>query len=327
MILSMGFGLIAAIGISQVMGRSGGSAVEAPKMGPVIVSADPLDLNSALTEESVTLENWPLDIIPENAATSLDEIKDKYINRRMSKGMPLIKSTIVTRQDLNKLPIPEGFRVVAIKVSGDSLVAGLLGPGDLVDVVGFFERRTRGGSKQTTTRTFLKALRVFSVNNKITVSEQREDGSTSSSGIVGVLVSQKQAEEIIHVMRTGSIQLVLRPMADMEGDDEVDSLEDILDWQNSSEIAATPTPVGPEAAPRTQFAAPESFAAQDSMIVWIGNSPEKVIFTPGALPQTTGQRRPGPPPREAMEVRAIREDFNGSDEIDRNLEQDQYRGE
>ncbi len=46
MILSMGFGLIAAIGISQVMGRNNGPAVKAPKMGPVLVAADHLDHNA-----------------------------------------------------------------------------------------------------------------------------------------------------------------------------------------------------------------------------------------------------------------------------------------
>ena len=73
MILSMGFGLIAAIGISQVMGRSKGSNQPAQKMAPVLVAADHLDMNVLLTEENVKIENWPEAIIPEDAAVALED--------------------------------------------------------------------------------------------------------------------------------------------------------------------------------------------------------------------------------------------------------------
>ena len=76
MVMSMGFGLIAAIGISQVMGRSSAPASSGPKMGAVLLTADHLDHHTFLNEENVKIENWPVSIIPENAVTDIAQIKD-----------------------------------------------------------------------------------------------------------------------------------------------------------------------------------------------------------------------------------------------------------
>ena len=147
MVLSMGFGLIAAIGISQVMGRSS-SAQPAVKMGSVLVAADDVDIHQKLTEENVKIENWPANIIPEDAITSLEEITEtkQIVLSRLSKGMPIVQSQCITEKEHinNGKQIPEGFKVVAIKVSGDDTISGLLKPGDKVDVIGFFKKKVNG---------------------------------------------------------------------------------------------------------------------------------------------------------------------------------------
>ena len=103
MVVSLGFGLVAAVGISQVMGR--GTNVAAPKIqtGPVLVTTDTLDHNAVLSESNVKIENWPLQIIPENAATSFEQIESKALVTRMNKGLPILLSDLVNESEKKNL--------------------------------------------------------------------------------------------------------------------------------------------------------------------------------------------------------------------------------
>lgn len=327
MILSMGFGLIAAIGISQVMGRSNGTSQPVTQMAPVLVAADHLDMNALLTEENVKIENWPANIVPPDAAASIEEITDMVIRTRLSKGMPIVKSTIINKNKQNILTIPAGFKVVAIKVSGDDMIAGLLQPGDKVDVIGLFKRRNNVGQQQNTTRTFLKALRVFSVNNKMTAVEVRSESGNTGGAIVSLLVTEKQSEQIYFVQKTGEIKLVLRGDY-VETDDEVQDLAGIMDW-GDPEPEAEPEPQ-PQGSLLSKFAS--SFGGQQkktSMIIWSNGSAEQVFFQPGSIPQKSGMAPVVDPLDSGDEEEDVEDDVdsNGSEEIDRGLGQDQYRSQ
>ena len=283
MVLSMGFGLIAAIGISQVMGRSS-SAQPAVKMGSVLVAADHLDIHQLLTEENVKIENWPANIIPEDAVTSLEDITDKVVLSRLSKGMPIVGSQCISKKEhiQNGLAIPEGFKVVAIKVSGDDTISGLLKPGNKVDVIGFFKTRGSGGETQTTSKTFLKALRVWSVDGSRRASRD-EGGSGGGNAIVGVLVNEKQSEDIYFAQKTGSIKLVLRGDY-VEGDDEVEDLDDLMNWGKDSDGAED------EDMAKEVMVSAGSSSKQPAarMVIWERGSPREITFAPNQLPTESG---------------------------------------
>ena len=66
------------------------------------------------------------------------------------------------------------------------------------------------------------------------------------------------------------------------------------------------------------------------MTVWIGNTPEVVTFEPGKLPSNTqfaSTPSQMPSEDEGHDDEDDEADSDGSNEIDRGLEQDQYRGE
>ena len=352
MILSLGFGLVAAIGISQVMRANNANAQPLQEMGPVLVAGDFLDMKTDLTEENVRIENWPAAIIPEDAATSLEDIKDMSLQVRMSKGMPIVKSTLIHKNSKSVIQIPEGYKVVAIKVSGDDMIGGLLNPGDKVDVIGLFKKKGRDGQQQTISRTFLKALRVFSVNNKLSANIDRQETTTSGSAIVGVLVTEKQSEEIVYVQKTGDIKLVLRGEY-VEGDNDVESIEDIMQLDES--VAGNDGSEGNNPASFASSASSSAAAAVSglfqqyaqaavgapaeptSVIVWKGGEVEKYIIAEGEVPQRIGSGEAAVPPLapalsqpipasnlEDSEALEDEDDFDGGAENDRDAEEDQY---
>ncbi len=319
MILSMGFGLIAAIGISQVMGRNNGPVVAAPKMGPVLVAAAALDHKALLNEENVRIENWPIEIIPENAATTIDQITDMAIRTRMSKGLPIMMTDLVNKNEVSRLNIPEGYKVVAIKVSEDDTIAGLLNPGDKVDVIGLFKTSSRTGEKRTFSKTFLKALRVFSVNSQMTANTgSRTESSTRGNAIVGVLVTEKQSEAIVYVQKTGTLKLVLRG-DNMDEEDNND--EDLLAFgfpdQDQDDID--------EAKSDSEEQTMSISYNSSSMVIWEGNDPETFTFKAGSLPEPSSRSRMSRD--NGQEADSSEEGSDSFDESDRGLEEDQYRGE
>ena len=141
LVLSIGFGIVAAIGISQVMKNQAiAEPVETPR-GPVLLASADLGLHEKLTEENVKLENWPTDTIPENAVTTLEEITDMVTRIRMSPGIPIVRSAIQHKNLSTRPPIPEGMKVVAVRVAAHDTISNLLRPGNKIDVIGVFKTR------------------------------------------------------------------------------------------------------------------------------------------------------------------------------------------
>ena len=330
MVLSMGFGLVAAIGISQVLGQKSANAEPEKAMGPVITAAADLDPNTRLTAENVKMENWPLNIIPDDAATSLEDIEDMVNRNRLGKGMPIQLSVIVNEKSVASLSIPGNMKVVAIKVPSDDLFGGLLSPGDKVDVIGLFQKRDKKNPNRIhqTSKTFLRGLQVFSINNSMKSQENREDSPTagSNAAVVGVLATEDQAEAIYYVLKTAQIKLTLRG-EESTNDDDIESLDEIMGWELINEDETKP--VG-TIAKVTEGDAVMEAKTLPSMTIWSGDSPENYTFTPGMLPQSTIpdiNMTPVVPINSDSASDDDEADSDGSNEIDRNLDEDNYQGE
>jgi len=328
MIVSLGFGLVAAVGISQVMGRGG--TIEQPKisLGPVLVSVEQLEHSNELDETNVKLENWPVEIIPENAATSFAQVENMAIVTRLSKGLPILLTDLVDKNSVKELVIPPGFKVVAIPVSADDTFAGLLTPGDKVDVIGIFKVR-RKNEMRTTSKTFLKAITVFSVGNQMRSDLKREGGN--GSAIVGVLLNEKQTEQIVLVQKEAQLKLVLRGK-DADEEESDGSLVEIFDdgedengegqHENSSQY---------------QSASYGGDSNGWTTRIWNGGDVETFRYNAlGALPESEERVSFGPPQtsrfsrddKDDEESNSEdNEDYEQSSDSDRSLEEDQYPDE
>lgn len=203
--VSLGFGLVAAIGISQVLGRNN-NPPPTPKqeLKPILVAQDHLDAYGELVEPKIAVEKWPASLVPPDAISSLEETKDKVVNCRVAKKMPILKQMVVHRNEVSRLSIPKNYKVMGIKLPADDVLSGLLSPGDVVDLIGVFTN-----DKTKVSRTFLTSIRVFSVNNK-TAPDMDRGKSGSQGAIVGVLLTKSQAEKLILAQKVAQIKLVLR---------------------------------------------------------------------------------------------------------------------
>lgn len=115
---------------------------------------------------------------------------------------PALQQVAATKKD-EIIPIPPGFKAVAVKVSVDDTINGLLQPGDYVDVIGVF-KTIKSGETVSVSQTILKKIKVFCVD----VSDQPE--YPHKSNIVGLLVDEPQSDRLVKAQKVAKLKLALR---------------------------------------------------------------------------------------------------------------------
>ncbi len=314
MIVSLGFGLIAAIGISQVMGNNKSTAEPAVERGQVLIASEDLKVGDDLTEENVSIEHWPVEVIPEDAARELEQIKHKKITTRLRKSMPIMSSDTINKNEWDEVDIPDGYKLVAIKVSAEDSLNGLLQPGNRVDVIGVVNVRSQDpalkGRSEIISETFLKNIEVYSVDGRL-----RNTGTIEANGgnsIVGVLVTEKQSELIVLVQKVAKLRLVLRGNSNSDIA-ETSDFTDYSDFYNSVFGEAQTEEAGDEESSDNQ--------ATFTTKIWGSTGYQEVQFvgnrrlTPASSTEFTEGDNDGS------------EDYDRSEEIESGLEEDQYPGE
>ncbi len=218
-LIALGCGLVASIGISQVVER-GDAPAATLKTTKIYVASANIDINDQFTPENIRLEEWPADRVPEGALTKLEEVKDQRPRQRLSTGMPILQSMLISGDaaDNTASYIPAGYRVWSLKVSLDSAVSNLLKPGDRVDVLVFL--RKSADIPETGTRTVLRDVRVFAVNQR-TERRVEKDGSESVAKTVSLLVKPDHVETLALADQLGSITLSLRPVGEEAANEDI----------------------------------------------------------------------------------------------------------
>ena len=230
-VIALGCGLVATIGISQVMEKNAGSGGGNIKMAPILVAKTDIDIGSSLDANAVELEEWPAAKIPEGAARSLDEVTGKFPQVRFYKGEPILQAKISGQNQDPTTSIPDGYQTSTIKVDEDTVMEGI-GPGNRVDIMVFLRKSEE--IRQTGVYPLLKNVRVFSKGAQIerTVDSKKQEVRART---ISLIVTPSQAREIALAAEMGRIRLALRNPKDDPADDkdEVIPLSELLAGKSS----------------------------------------------------------------------------------------------
>jgi pilus assembly protein CpaB len=214
LVIALGCGMLASVGISQVvMDRS---PVDAPRLVEIFVAVQDIDASQKITAEKIKLEKWPADRVPEGAMRDLKMVDGKYANQRLYAGEPVLAKKLLDSLESSALKIPEGFRLVTLPVKADTGVAGLIRPGDRVDVVGFFEKSAAVNSP--TTKTVLENMRVFAVDSQTVQSNDEQDSSVAKT--VSLLIRREDQEAWTWALELGKLRLSLRHPSEASAEPE-----------------------------------------------------------------------------------------------------------
>ncbi|RCS54240.1 Flp pilus assembly protein CpaB [Bremerella cremea] len=286
-IIALGCGLVASIGISQVLEQKTAAPVPQVEMENIFVALEDIDINEPITPEMIRLEPWPADKIPDGAIRELENIENRRPRSRLFTGEVILEGKLFGSEEdhgASKL-IPKGYRVQAIRVTADSAVAGLVLPGDRVDVLVYLQvmNQNNRSQKKQMTRTILTNCRVFAVNEQIH-RETDSQGNSIAAKTVSLLVTPKQAEILVLASKLGSLSLSLRP-PDESGDDEAGTADEATLRELLGEAQNADPQQDQPPAPQPAMVKKDSTSSTNSFLDFLKNA--KPVTTTSTTVNTT----------------------------------------
>jgi len=218
------------------------AAPPAPKIegALVLVAATDLPAGILLQDNHLRWQIWPSDAVPEtyfvkpkadNQPNPISSLLGAVVRKGISTGDPISRGRILQSGARGFLAavLRPGYRAMSIQVTATSGIAGLVFPGDRIDLI-LTHAVKRGGVDRRASETVLTNLRVLAIDQTI----DDQSGSPRVFKNATLELTPKQTEMLAVVGEIGRLSMVLRSLAK---DDE--ELERLI---NSGDPLAEPDP-------------------------------------------------------------------------------------
>jgi pilus assembly protein CpaB len=187
-----------------------------PVQTEVLVARTDLPTGTFINEQHVRWQIWPVDNLPKNYLVKGKSEQAKFfgsvLRRSVAAGQPIGRSQIVKAGDRGFLAavLKPGHRAYTIKISASSAIAGLIFPGDRVDLI----LSQKINKKQQVSETILSNLRILAIDQSLNdQSNQPRIGKTATFE-----VTPKQAEILAVASGLGKLSLSLRSLVKNEAE-------------------------------------------------------------------------------------------------------------
>jgi pilus assembly protein CpaB len=223
------------------MANTGPTNLPPPPAIQVLIAADDIPTGTFVKESHLRWQAWPDEPLPDSymvkpETTDSDPIADlnvigAVVRRGISAGEPITAGRVLKSGERGFLAavIRPGYRAMAIKVNATSSIAGLIFPGDRVDII-LTHAISRGNTQRRASETVLTNVRILSIDQ--TVDDQ--EGQPRVGKNATLELTPKQAEMLAVLTDLGKLSLSLRSLAKDE--------EELERLANSDEPLAEPDP-------------------------------------------------------------------------------------
>lgn len=194
----------------------------------VVEASRDIAAGTPLDQGSITTRTVPQQFLPANPllARDIDIYLGRPVGKDITRGAMLLTSDFSVAETARTLAgrIPEGERAMTIPVDALSGVAGLLRPGDRVDIMGTFPvgqqdeliPEARGGeSIGYVTMSLLQNVTLLAVGQEIS-DVYSDRGHRGSYANVTLSLTPDEAELMIIAQTRGNLTLLLRHRDDLE---------------------------------------------------------------------------------------------------------------
>ncbi len=191
----------------------------------VLVAQSDVPAGAFLNINHLRWQAWPNEDLPTHyyvrrQAGVPDQIDDPdligaVVRRGIAAGEPITKGRTIKPGERGFLAavLREGYRAMAIQVDATSIIAGLVFPGDRVDII-LTHTVKRGDSSRRASETVLTNVRILAIDQ--TTDDQ--SGAPRVGKNATVELTAKQAEMLAVVKELGRISLSLRSLAKDEAE-------------------------------------------------------------------------------------------------------------
>lgn len=198
-------------------------AASLPKPPPkivLLVAAHPIRAGSILQAQDMIAAPFAPGAVPAGASRDSIEarsaLRGAMVRRSLDKGDPILASQILRPGDRGFLAavLAPGMRAVSVAVDSVSGTAGLIWPGDHVDLIltQTLDAAAQPAGKRVVGETVLRNVRVIAVDQQLAEGGQQSDlkGGAKGNRIITLEVSEAQAERVAVAMRLGRLAVVVR---------------------------------------------------------------------------------------------------------------------
>lgn len=212
-----------AVGPGDVVNGMVAMPEPAKPLPKVLVASADLPTGTILRREHFEWRAWPEEAVDKRymieGKIELEDMYGAVARNAITSGEPILESRLVRLGDSGFLAaiLKPGMRAVTVPVDASSGVAGLVMPGDRVDVIVTHEyARDENQMTRRVSETVLRNVRVLAL-------DQRLDDVAKEAGLAKTAtleVEPKHTEVIATVTEMGKISLSLRALP---GDDEAEN--------------------------------------------------------------------------------------------------------
>jgi len=200
----------------------------------VLVAATPLDAGTFVQSDALRWQEWPDVTLPESyyveGSGRRDDLVGAVVRQPIDAGEPITEGNIVMPGDRGFLAavLNPDMRAVSVPVDDASSNAGLILPGDHVDLIltqTLDEEEM--GDRRRVSETVLEDVRVIAMGRRLH-GEEPEEGSRNQVRTATLEVTPAGAQKVAVVTELGRLSLSLRSLAQSDEPASDDSLREDL---------------------------------------------------------------------------------------------------
>ena len=230
-LLGLACGGFAVMGIRQMNNNAAQNSAAVPmlKVVDVVMARTAIPRGHEVQADMLTLEKWPENMVPEGTVQTVEAAIGRVTLSQVFKGEPMLNGKLAAPgagRGTGNL-IKPGMRAYSIQsVNAAGIVAGLIVPGDRVDVILTVQSSSADPTGGGTSSTLLQNVEILAIDQDLDPkAENRSDPKLST---VTLLVTPKQASLLGLGQKTGVLSLTLRNPEDvLEADTEPVTLADV----------------------------------------------------------------------------------------------------
>ncbi|QBR01250.1 Flp pilus assembly protein CpaB [Paraburkholderia pallida] len=261
-----------------------------PTVDRIRVAAADLPRGLLLREDDLAWKTVPHAKTPEGAvvdgAPHPLELKGAVLRQAVTAGAPIVASEVILANAPGFLSatLRPDMRAVSVAIDDVSGNAGLIQPGDYVDLIltQSMQGKTDAPDESVSSETVVQHARVLAVGSELQPAKDSTDANTRARTVT-LEVSPHTAQAVAVAARLGSLSLALRSFATLErtadaasGTDATsDSLPDTKPvWAGdiSRALRALPNNARRDSAAAAAMAAPVRAAAPAAVVIYRGSS-------------------------------------------------------
>ncbi|MFZ5642257.1 MAG: Flp pilus assembly protein CpaB [Bacillota bacterium] len=211
LIVAVVFGLVAAWGTYEYLQHLEKTYKASGNFVAVAVAKTRIPAKQVITDQMVVFTEMPTNYVTPSVVNKPEEIIGKIARSDIYPGEQILKSKVAGPNDPGEglaMIVEPGRRAMTIAVNEITGVAGMLSPGDHVDVLG-----TVNVGNQTITSTIVQNIKVLAVNKTTSTST---DNKPAQSATLTLSLNPGEAQQLTLAAEKGSIRVTLRTPTDKE---------------------------------------------------------------------------------------------------------------